>query len=131
MMSATIQHNRRTDPLSAVEEPGVVTHTTQQDPLGGERRKVLERAEADASERPTAFRSLLAMSAKDALELAMVMKSAIMEVARTSGSPLPEITPYAVTMLRLQREGRRLFQVEHVLGEIDLADGARRARLTS
>jgi hypothetical protein len=130
-MTETIQNNRRTDPLSAIDGSNAVTHTTQRDPLGGERRKVLEQARTDATQRPTAFRSLLALCGADALELAMVMKSAIVEVAKNSESPLAEITPYAVTMLRLQREGRRLLQVERLLGELDRTDGARLPRLTS
>ena len=130
-MTEPIQNNHRTDPLMGIDESNAVTHMTQRDPLGEDRRKVLERAEAEASQRPTAFRSLLAMGGTDALELAMVLKAAIVEVAKNSESPLGEITPYAVTMLRLSREGRRLLQLEHLLGELDRPDGARLPRLTS
>ncbi len=130
-MSTTIQNNPRTDPLSAADGANAVANARQRDPLSGERRKVVEQATADASQRPTAIRSLLALSGGDALELAMVMKSAIVELAKTSESPLEEITPYALTVLRLQREGRRLLQAESVLGELDRVDGARLPRLTS
>jgi hypothetical protein len=114
--------------LSAVDGSNIAAHSAQQDPLGKERRRVLEQAAADACQRPIAFRSLLVMGATDVFELAMLMKSLVIEAAKTSESPLAEITPCAVTVLRLQREGRRLLQVEHFLGELD---GAPLPRLTS
>ena len=95
------------------------------DPLGEERRKLISRAETEASQRSTAFRSLLAMSGVDALELAMLMKASIIEAAVSAELPIAEVAVYSQTALRLQREGRRLFQLEQFLGQLDLADGAK------
>jgi hypothetical protein len=129
-MSATVETDSRLELPTIDGDPRAAERGTpnQRDPLDERRSELVNQLISDALDEPSAILSVLTVSAGDAAELAMILKQAVVEAAKSSPTleSFQDLLPHVLVILRLYRESARLLQVKLQLSE---DDHSRRTRL--